>query len=101
MSDQPIDSEYLCQCDGEDVFKIAQTLVNLAFAVLVRSKDQQEMALEAIGLYGDIHKLTDLPPLIQAKLLISNYGVEEFEAMGEIGEVPHLVWIAYLESRPS
>jgi hypothetical protein len=103
MKDQPIDGEYLSQTD-RTIFDIAQEAVNFAVAVITQAatsylaQDVEERALELLGRYGDIHRL-DVPPLFAAKLLIRNYGEEEFEGMYEVDEVPQAVWDAYLESK--
>lgn len=100
MSDQPLNSEYLSQT-SDDLFDIAQEAVNFAVAVVNAGKltpELEEMALELLGTYGDRRRL-DVPPLFTAKLLIRNYGEEEFKAMGQTGEISLSVWRAYWESK--
>jgi hypothetical protein len=80
----PTNDESLAQTN-EDIFEIAQVLVNLAIAVLLGApKEAREQAIEAVAQYGNWRTI-EMPPDMRRMFMVRNYGEEEVAAMEQMG----------------
>lgn len=70
MPDYPTDDEFLSQT-SEDIFVIAQKLVNFAVAVLLKQENVEQDAIALLATYADLSQI-DFPKEVEKKIEACN-----------------------------